>query len=139
MFPNADIPVVQLSIDATKSFEEHVAIGRALAPLRDDGVLILASGNIVHNLRMIQWNRPDDGFDWAVEFDRHVRNVMSSSPADLTRVVDHTAYATSVPTPDHFIPALYTAGLADAAGVGAEVLVGGYAMGSLSMTSYVVR
>ena len=139
MFPDADVPVVQLSIDATKSFADHLALGRALAPLRDEGVLIVASGNIVHNLRMIRWADPDGGFDWAVEFDRHVRDVMRDNPADLAGVAGHPAYALAVPTPDHFIPALYVAGLADSAGAGAEILVGGCAMGSLSMTSYVVR
>ena len=139
VFPDADVPVVQLSIDAQKSFEDHVAIGRSLAPLRDEGVMVVASGNIVHNLRMIRWDQPDAGFDWAVAFDSHVRGLMANDPAALPSVVSHPGYAPSVPTPDHFIPALYIAGLAAESGAGAEVLVGGHALGSLSMTSYVVR
>lgn len=139
MFPDADVPVVQLSLDATKSFADHVAIGAALAPLREDGVLILSSGNAVHNLRMIDWGTPDGGYDWAVEFDAHVRNAMQSDPASLSGIEGHPAYALASPTPDHFVPLLYTAGVAADAGCGAEVLVGGCAMGSLSMTSFVVR
>lgn len=139
VFPDADVPVVQLSIDAQKSFADHVAIGRALAPLRDEGVMIVASGNVVHNLRMIRWDQPDSGFDWAVSFDTHVRDVMAKDPASLPSVVDHPGYSLSVPTPDHFIPALYVAGLAAESGAGAETYIGGYAMGSLSMTSYLVR
>ena len=138
VFPDADVPVVQLSIDAQKSFEDHVALGRALAPLQDEGVMVVASGNIVHNLRMIRWDQPDAGFDWAVSFDTHVRDAMASDPASLAGVSSHPGFAPSVPTPDHFIPALYIAGMADAQGKKASVLEGGYAMGSLSMTSYLV-
>lgn len=139
MFPAADVPVVQLSIDATKSHEEHLALGRALAPLRDEGILVVASGNVVHNLRMIQWSNPDGGFDWAVEFDARVRSLMKDDPSGLPAVVDHPAHALAMPTPDHFVPALYVAGLAAEAGTGADVLVGGCAMGSLSMTSFVLN
>ena len=139
MFPEADVPVVQLSLDAGKSFADHLALGRALAPLRDEGVLVIASGNVVHNLRMIEWSAAEGGHAWAEEFDRHVRDVMASDPALLPDVVMHPAFALSVPTPDHFVPALYAAGLAAEPGAGAEVLVGGCAMGSLSMTSWVVR
>lgn len=138
MFPLADVPVVQLSIDATKSFDEHVKLGAALAPLRDRGILILGSGNIVHNLRALEWDKPNDGVVWAHDFDDSVRDIMISRPADLPSVVDHRAYAMAVPTPDHFIPSLYLAGLAAAAGTAATPTLRGYSMGSLSMTSYLV-
>ena len=139
MFPDADVPVVQLSLDATKSFAEHLSLGAALAPLRDDGVLIMCSGNVVHNLRRIDWSSPEGGFDWAVDFDTHVRTAMQSDPASVAGVESHPAYALASPTPDHFVPLLYTAGLAASGGRGVDVLVGGCVMGSLSMTSFVVH
>lgn len=137
MFPAADIPVIQMSIDATKSFDDHLALGAALAPLRERGVLILGSGNVVHNLRLIQWDQPDFGTPWAHDFDDAVRDIMISNPAELPKIVEHPAYRQAVPTPDHFIPLLYTSGLASAAGISATATLRGYAMGSLSMTSYV--
>jgi len=136
MFPDADIPVVQLSIDGTKSFEDHVALGAALAPLREQGVLIVASGNIVHNLRRVQWGDPDGAFDWAEEFDDAAQEILMASPADAAKLREHDRFPLAAPTDDHFIPMLYVAGLAAAAGTNAEVLVKGYAMGSLSMTAY---
>ena len=135
-FPAADIPVVQLSINAVKPFDDHLALGAALAPLREQGVLIVASGNVVHNLRRIDWSQPDAGFDWARSFDDAAAEVMTGAPADLARLERHDDFALAAPTPDHFIPLLYLAGLASAAGQGAHVLVDGYAMGSLSMVSY---
>src|ERR687889_279228 len=105
-FADASIPVVQLSINADKPLDYHLELGAKLHALRSRGVLIVSSGNVVHNLR---------GMDWSLADDAH-----------------------AVPTPDHFIPALYLAGLADASGAAAEprVLVDGYAYGSLSMTAY---
>jgi 4,5-DOPA dioxygenase extradiol len=137
-FPEADIPVVQLSIDATKPFDYHLELGAKLAPLRERGVLVLGSGNVVHNLRHIDWSRPDGGFDWAHAFDDDARALMESGPGELGRLQDHDAFTRAVPTPDHFIPLLYLAGLASAAGQTTRALVDGYAMGSLSMTSYVL-
>jgi 4,5-DOPA dioxygenase extradiol len=135
MFPDADIPVVQLSIDASKPFDYHVALGAQLAALRERGVLILGSGNIVHNLGLLQWNQPDAAFDWAREFNEHAIELMSTSPGDAAALHQHQRFPLAAPTPDHFIPLLYIAGLASAAGAPAEVLIDGYAMGSLSMTS----
>lgn len=135
-FPNADVPVVQLSINALEPLEYHLALGAALAPLRERGVVIIGSGNVVHNLRMIDWNRPDDGFDWAVRFDESARSLMTEQPGEVVRLREHEAYDLAVPTPDHFLPLLYIAGLAAASGTTADVLVPGCAMGSLSMTGY---
>src|SRR4051812_29191328 len=135
-FPKADIPVVQLSINATKPFDFHVDLGSRLAPLRASGVLIVGSGNVVHNLRRIEWSQPDRGFDWTQRFDDDVAGIMTTAPADLAGVEAHDDFAMAAPTPDHFIPLLYLAGLAAAADDTAHVLVDGYAMGSLSMTCY---
>ncbi|MDX3886113.1 MULTISPECIES: 4,5-DOPA dioxygenase extradiol [Sphingomonadales] len=136
LFPDADVPVVQLSINALKPMDYHLDLGARLAPLRDAGVLILASGNVVHNLRRIQWNMPDAGEAWAQRFDEAVAALMGESPGEVLKAADHPDYAMAVPTPDHFIPLLYTAGLAVAANEGAKPIVRGYSLGSLSMTCY---
>lgn len=135
LYPQADIPVVQLSINALKPLEYHVELGTRLAPLRDQCVLIVASGNVVHNLPEIQWKQPDAAFDWAQRFDDAVIRQLGDSPADVLRLTEHPDYAMAVPTPDHFIPLLYIAGLAAAEGK-AEPLVQGYSFGSISMTCY---
>jgi len=136
LYPDADIPVVQLSINALKPLDFHVDLGRRLAPLRERGVMILGSGNVVHNLRRIEWDKPDAGFDWAQRFDNAVVDQLAADPGDILTVADHPDYGLAVPTPDHFIPLLYIAGLAAASGEAMQPLVRGYAMGSLSMTCY---
>jgi 4,5-DOPA dioxygenase extradiol len=135
-FPEADVPVVQLSINAEMPFEYHFELGAKLAPLRQSGVLIVGSGNVVHNLGAMDWSNPDAGFDWSRRFDEAARERMLSAPALTVALRDHGDYRRAVPTPDHFIPLLYLAGLADAAGSTTDVLEAGYAYGSLSMTSY---
>ena len=136
-FPDASIPVVQLSINAFKDFDHHLELGRRLAPLRERGVLIVASGNVMHNLRGMDWKLTDHGYDWAHRFDQDAKERMLTDPTEFASLDAHADYRNAVPTPDHFIPALYLAGLAGAAeDDSTDVLVDGYAYGSLSMTAY---
>lgn len=137
IFPDADIPVVQLSINALKPLEYHLDIGARLAPLRREGIFIVGSGNIVHNLRRIDWSRPDGATDWNHSFDQAAMGLLADRPGDILELTEHDAYDAAVPTPDHFIPALYFAALAaEADDDDVDVLVEGPAFGSLSMTSY---
>jgi 4,5-DOPA dioxygenase extradiol len=136
MYPRANVPIVQLSINGTKDLAYHVELGALLAPLRERGILIIGSGNVVHNLRRIAPNMRDGAFDWAVRFDEAAREIMTTRPAVILELQQHPDFARAVPTPDHFIPLLYLAGLARASGRKPAILVDGYALGSLSMKAY---
>jgi 4,5-DOPA dioxygenase extradiol len=134
--PDASVPVLQLSINALQDDAYHLDLARRLAPLRDRGVLIVGSGNIVHHLRRLDMRRPDAGFDWAQRFDTAAREIMTTRPGDIGALREHPDFAMAAPTDEHFVPLLYLAGLADAAGEPARVLVDGYYAGAISMTSY---
>jgi 4,5-DOPA dioxygenase extradiol len=136
MYPEADIPVVQLSIDAAKPLEYHLELGARLDALRDRGVMLLGSGNVVHHLGMIDWGRPEGGYDWAHRFDDEARMLMTHDPGEAVRLAEHPDWSLAAPTPEHFLPLLYVAGAAAAAGVTASTIVDGCVMGSLSMISY---
>ena len=110
VYPAADIPVVQLSIDETKPASFHFEIGKKLAPLRDEGVLIVGSGNLVHNLHTYAWGRhPSDPYDWAVRFESAARDMMLAG--EYKPLVNYDTLgrdaALSIPTPDHYLPLLY--------------------------------
>jgi 4,5-DOPA dioxygenase extradiol len=135
LFPKAEVPVLQLSINALQPLDYHLKLGARLAKLRDQGVLILSSGNVVHNLRMIDWHKPTEGADWAQRFDEAVRAQMAEDPAAILKLGEHPDYDKAVPTPDHYVTLLYTAALAAEEGR-VQPMIQGYAMGSLSMTSY---
>ncbi len=135
-FPAADVPVVQLSLDAREPFAHHLALGARLAPLREKGVLVIASGNLVHDLGALDWSSPEGGFDWARRFGDAAREVLTQRPGDAVSLAEHPDFASAAPTPEHFLPLLYAAGLAAAAGRPLDLLVDGYAFGSLSMASY---
>lgn len=137
MFPAADVPVIQLAINATKPFEYHLELGAQLAALRARGVFIVGSGNVVHNLRRIEWREPTKGFDWAQRFDAAACELLAQDPSRAPALRDHPDYTLAAPTPDHFIPLLYLAGVSAASNEMASPFVQGCAMGSLSMTSYV--
>jgi 4,5-DOPA dioxygenase extradiol len=91
---------------------------------------------VVHNLGGMNWSLDESGFDWAQRFDEDAKAVMQQNPTEAATLDGHGDFAHAVPTPDHFLPLLYLAGLADASGHGTDVLVDGYAYGSLSMTAY---
>lgn len=113
VYPEADIPVVQLSIDETKPAAFHYEIGKRLAPLRNDGVLIVGSGNVVHNLHAYAWGRhPRSAYDWALRFEDMAKQMMLAG--EIKPLVDYetlgTDAALSIPTPDHYLPLLYVLG-----------------------------
>ena len=135
LYPKADIPVVQLSINALKPMEYHIQIGARLEALRERGVLIVGSGNVVHNLRRVDW-RNEDGYDWAHRFDDAAAALLTERPGDVTELRSHPDYEAAVPTPDHFLPLLYIAGIAAEAGTPAMSLVRGCTLGSISMACY---
>lgn len=137
MYPAADIPVVQLGIDVSKTPAELYQIGRELQHLREQGVLLFASGDVVHNLRRIDWNR-SDGFDWADDFDIYIRdNILSRNDE---AIINYTAFGEAArlacPTPEHFYPLLYVLGAASPQDK-PSVFNDARTMGSLSMTGYV--
>lgn len=139
MYPEADVPVVQLSVDAGKPAHYHVDLGAKLAPLRDDGVLFVASGNVLHNLAMMDPSQPDTAFAWGEAYDEAATELMTVRPGDIATLYEHEHHHLAAPTPDHLLPVFYVAGMAAEAGATAEVFTDGYLMGSLSMTSYLLR
>ena len=136
MYPAADVPVVQLSLDRTQPPARHYEIGRALAPLREEGVLILGSGNIVHNLSLIKWS--GGAFDWAVQFDQAIRQAIVTG--DHAAVIGYDRFGRnarlSVPTNYHYLPLLNVRGRR-APGEAPRFFAEGIALGSLSMRSVV--
>lgn len=137
VYPRADVPVIQLSIDATQPPAFHYDLGRRLAPLRDLGILVIGSGNIVHNLHLYAWgNDQAEPLDWALRFDAEVRALLERS--NDTALIDYEALgpdaALAIPTPDHYLPFLYVLGLRSAAEP-VSFPVAGIAGGSISMLS----
>jgi 4,5-DOPA dioxygenase extradiol len=136
--PAADIPVLQLSIDTRLAPAQHIAIGRALAPLRDEGVLILGSGNIVHNLRDAFTNMRQGRSDtplWAAEFDQLIARALADrDEGRLARALENDVGRAAHPTPEHYLPLLYTFG-ASLHGDALDFPITGFDAGSLSMRS----
>jgi 4,5-DOPA dioxygenase extradiol len=137
VFPGADVPVVQLSMDETQPASFHYEIGRRLAALRDEGVLVIGSGNLVHNLHAYAWGRhPAGPFDWAVRFEQRARDLIRTG--DHGPLVEYESLGRdamlAAPTPDHYLPLLYVLGARhpkDAASFPVEGIDGG----SVSMLS----
>jgi 4,5-DOPA dioxygenase extradiol len=137
VFPRADVPVVQLSIDESKPPEFHYGLGRLLRPLRDEGILVIGSGDIVHNLHTYAWGRrPAEPFDWALRFEGRVRELMlrgEHQPLVKYESMGPDAEL-SVPTPEHYLPLLYVLGASDE-GDAVTFPVEGMDGGSISMLS----
>jgi 4,5-DOPA dioxygenase extradiol len=140
MYPNATIPVFQMSLDFTQGPQYHYELAKELDALRNKGLLILGSGNIVHNLSIIDWNHPNSGYDWAVEFDEKVKSYLLQRNHKL--LVDYAqmgkAAQLSVPTNEHYLPMLYTAGLQQKDEV-VSFLYQEMQMGSISMRCFMIH
>jgi len=139
MFPAADIPVFQLSIDHTKPPEFHYELGAQLAFLREKGVLIIGSGNIVHNLRMARWDNPEP-YGWAVEFDHIAREKLLQK--DDAALVEYEKFGEaarlSIPTNEHYLPLLYALGASGKRGE-AEIFNDTFDLASISMMSVILH
>ena len=134
MFPQADIPVVQLSLDRTKEPAFHYGLGKSLRELRNRGILIVGSGNIVHNLGAVVWQ--DTSHDWALAFDQQIKRLIASCDRDAIIHYDRLGDAAkaSVPTAEHFLPLLYILGLQEA-GEESTFFNEKVTLGAISMTS----
>lgn len=139
VFPEADVPVVQLSIDRTQPAAVHYELAKRLAPLRDEGVLVVGSGNVVHNLRTARWETDPAPYDWAERFSRRVRELLERR--DHNALIEYESMGEearlAVPTPEHYLPLLYVIALQD----GQETIsfpVDGVELGSIGMLTAVV-
>lgn len=115
LYPNADVPVVQLSLNYYQTPQYHYELARELASLREKGVLIIGSGNMVHNLGMVSWPHLDKifAYDWALEAsDKMKKFILDDNHRELTNYTSHgRAYSLAVPSPEHYLPLLYTLAL----------------------------
>ena len=138
MYPLANIPVMQLSLDLSQQPEYHFKLGHSLKALREQGILIVGSGNIVHNLRRISWEENAKPFDWALEFDQVVKDQILKRDYRLlfSEATETAAGKLSVPTPEHYYPLLYILGASDQDEAVAFVYEG-IQNASISMTSVV--
>ena len=138
MYPEASVPVYQMSVDYRKPAEYHFNLAKELSFLRNKGVLIVASGNVVHNLRMVKWEEGAKPFDWAVEFDEIVKkSIEEDNPKVLVEYEKLGEVARlSHPSNDHYLPLMYTLGLRDKSD-GVEFFNDSVDMGSMSMRSVI--
>ncbi len=136
MYPEATIPTLQLSIDYYQPAQYHYNLAQQLQSLRKKGVLIIGSGNMVHNLGMVNWNKPNEGDDWAIEINELLKKYIldGNFGALINYEKLHTSYRLAIPTPDHYFPLMYALGLkseSDQATIFNDKVI----MGSLTMTS----
>lgn len=139
LYPAADVSVIQMSLDFNKPPQYHYELAKELAPFRREGVLIIGSGNIVHNLRMVAWdkmNEPEFGYDWAVEANEKIKSFILSG--DHKSLIGYKsqgrAFSLAIPTPEHFLPLLYILALKEE-GEDITFFNDAPVMGSLTMTS----
>lgn len=136
VYPDADIPVVQLSLDATRSLANHYELAKRLAPLRNEGIFVMGTGNIVHNLRTASRAEGAAPFDWAVRFNEEVRRRLLAG--DHAALADMNALGPDarlcIPTPEHYVPLLYVIAL-QRPGDTIDFLTDGIELGSISMMS----
>lgn len=136
MYPNADVPVLQLSIDYTKPAQYHYDLAKELASLRNKGVLIVGSGNMVHNLGMVNWRNPNGGYDWADEINTTFKKLIETN--NHKELINYTSLGKSaelaIPTPEHYLPLIYIMGLKEEK-ENVSFFNDKTMMGSLSMTS----
>lgn len=139
LYPKADVPVIQLSLDYTRGPQYHFELAKELASLRKKGVLIIGSGNIVHNLGIIDWQNQDRGFDWAIEANTTMKSLITKG--DYAPLINYTtmgkAFQLSIPTPEHYLPMLYTLGLKDDKDA-LTIFNDKTIMGSIAMTSLMI-
>jgi 4,5-DOPA dioxygenase extradiol len=135
VFPDADMPVVQLSMDRSKPNQFHYDLGKKLAVLRDEGVLIVASGNVVHNLPLINWQQ-NTAYDWATRFEQSTKDFLARN--EHQALIDYDKLGRdaqlSIPTPEHYLPLLYIMG-AQRDGDQVQFPIEGIELGSISMLS----
>jgi 4,5-DOPA dioxygenase extradiol len=136
IYPQADVPVVQLSLDHLKSAGWHYELAKELLPFRRKGVLIIGSGNIVHNLRMVDWENQNGGYDWAIEINENFKSLILNN--DHLPMINYEALGTyarlAIPTPEHYLPLLYILALKEE-NESIDFFNDSTTMGSLSMTS----
>ncbi|MFA6484516.1 MAG: 4,5-DOPA dioxygenase extradiol [Bacteroidales bacterium] len=139
LYPKADVPVVQLSLDYMQNARYHYDLARELASLRRKGILILGSGNMVHNLRMVSWDKirePEYGYDWAIEASEKMKQYILAG--DHQSLIDYQSQGKSfnlaIPTPDHYLPLLYALALQEK-NEPLTLFNDKAVMGSLTMTS----
>jgi len=135
VFPDASVPVLQLSVNAAEGLDYHFELGRRLAPLRARGVVLLASGQVINGQRQAD-PRLESGYEWANDFDAEAREIMRSNPADIARLLRHPHFRDAAPTPDHFWPLVQFAGVASASAQRVNVMAEGVIGGSISMTCF---
>ncbi|MEI6462694.1 MAG: 4,5-DOPA dioxygenase extradiol [bacterium] len=137
LFPKHDVPVVQLSINITLDIKDHFELGKKLSKLREEGYVIIGSGNIVHNLELINWN--DVPFQWAIDFDNKIKNLIDNS--EYEKLINYEKIENNelaIPTNEHYLPLLYILGLISKDDQ-IEYFAESIAYGSLSMRSLLIK